>query len=286
MRGRSVVIFFIMFFLIGFASLWADSATVAGRGGLTIEELAFRAALNNNSIKQAARSLNQAERNLDGPLELDRSSISVSGDYGYAGADGTDGEDLSHSFSLKTTASVPIIPQVQLGGSVTVPLIEEAQTGPSVAGPSGTNGSVQLSLAPFAQFQDTSKTEAAYTKSYTAFRYLERDLIYSIESAVLDFIAAYKEKEYKAEKLTLEEDRYETVKLEYDFGEATISEVSDVYDDLTGARQDYFTTERQLLSAEKNMIQILGEKETSIIIADVFQDELNTIVEQLSLIHI
>ena len=118
---RIVVFIFLLPVLLCSAgvSLFAETVTIAEEG-LTVYELHQLAAEDNTSIKQAARSILQTERGLESIFTLDKTSVGVSSEYGYGEPER---DDSGHSLSLTTSASVPVIPQLQLGGSVHFPIL-------------------------------------------------------------------------------------------------------------------------------------------------------------------
>ncbi len=244
--------------------------------GMSVEELAAAAAAGNYSLKQAGRSVDEAERNLEGVFELDRSSITGSGTYGYA-ADITN----PHSFVLSAAAAVPIIPQVLFGGSVTVPLYgTAAEVG---GGEGGINGSVSVGLKPFSGFTDTGKADAAYEKARTAEAYLRRELVFEMEELVFNYLRSEKDLDLEKRRLELREDEYSTAKEEYGLGEISIPEVNDVYDELLAARREYYAAEKALLSTKKELAVFLGVPggknagAAAYIVADISEEELESL---------
>ena len=267
-------------------SLFAETVTIAEEG-LTVYELHQLAAEDNTSIKQAARSILQTERGLESIFTLDKTSVGVSSEYGYGEPER---DDSGHSLSLTTSASVPVIPQLQLGGSVHFPILGSsldsaaAGTEPGTEAAAsgevpGVSGSVSLTLSPFAGFMDTSKNEAAYEKAVTALEYLENELFFSVESAVLDYLTASKDRDVKNRTLELKEELYSVKKQEYELGEAAIPDVSDALDEVTAARQEYYSAENTLISAAQNLRNTVGETQRGIEIADISQAAIDGLIE-------
>lgn len=289
-RGAVLFIFLlpVLLFSAG-VSLFAETVTITEEG-LTVFELHQLASEDNTSIKQAARSILQTERGLEPVFTLDKTSIGVRSEYGYGEPEG---DDSGHSLSLTTSASVPVIPQLQLGGSVHFPILGTSRDSAAAGTAPGTEvsasgedsaviGSVSLTLSPFAGFIDTSKNEAAYEKALIALEYLEKELYFSVEAAVLDYLAASKDRDVKNRILELKEEIYSVKKQEYEMGEAAIPDVSDALDEVTTARKEYYSAENTLISAAQSLSLTLGETQRGIEIADIPQAEIDGLIESRS----
>lgn len=258
--------------------------------GMTFEQIKQRAISENNELKQAYRRVLQTKRGREGPWTINNSTITATATYGtISGTEKTSDLQTEHTLSSNARLTVPLFPQMQVGGEIVFPTVGfDDVDGPSndenntnEEGPiSDVKGSVSLLLSPFAAGKETSQAEEAYSKARTNLRYTERRLIYQIEAAFLDLIVAHQEHELAEEKMEYNQERYKIVKEKYELEAATVREVTDAFEELTTARQNYFSAEKQLLNSEKILSQAIGFEHAALEIAPLSEAALSRLIEE------
>ena len=232
--------------------------------GMSVEELILAAEKGNVELNAAARGVNQAERNLEGPLTLEKSKLSLGSRYDYLDGDSGSGggtqpggaaSSESHALSASADLSLPIIPQLLLGGSVKLPLYDSSA---GDAGPKEVSGSLSLTAYPFAGSVFTAQSSAAYNRALYSYQYAAHELSFSVEKAVLGLLTASMERSDGEDNLDIAREEYEITKEKYEIGEADFDELSDKSDALTEARQHLYTREKDLLSAERMFYGTIG----------------------------
>lgn len=254
-------------FLIGMISsagmLFGQSLEIDG-DGMGVDELISIAEKGNVELKAAARGVKQAERELEGPLTLEKSKISAGARYGYSAGESSGGGGVlpggtaaaeSHSLSVSADLNLPIIPQLILGGSVELPLYDSSA---GSAGPGEVSGSLSIAAYPFAAPVFTPRGSWAYSRALYSYQYAAYEIAFSVEEAVLALLTASKERADGEVGLGIAEEEYAIIREEYEMGETTFDELTDKSDALTEARHNVYTREKALLSAERVFYGSIG----------------------------
>lgn len=226
-----------------------------GPRGLSVEALVEQAESGNIELKQALRTLHQAERNLEGPFTLDTSKVSLGARYGSTASTGGAAAPEGHALSASGDLSIPIVPQITLGGGVTVPLYDSLA---AERGPGEVTGSFNITARPFAAPKLTVRSTESYEKAYYAYIYRRAELFYSVEKVLLSVLTAEKERTDAEKILHLRTEEYGIGKEKYNIGEATLKELTDQADALSEARRSYYSREKALLSAERDFYTTIG----------------------------
>jgi hypothetical protein len=254
----------LLLFLFTGWNVFSESIEI-GQQGLSVEALVEQAESGNIELKQMLRTLHQAERNLEGPLTLDVSSVTFGARYGDA---------LSASGDL----SIPIVPQITVGGGVAVPLYNDSA---AEEGPGEVTGSINLTARPFASPKLTARSTESYEKAYYSYIYRKAELLFSVEKVFLTVLTAEKERTDAEEMLRLRTEEYEIAKKKYSLGEATLRELTDQADSLSEARQSYYSREKALLSAERDFYTVIGRTSAAeTVIRPITLDELLEWIEK------
>ena len=247
---------------------------------VSLDEFVELVLANNRGIQNAERSVRDAEGELSGWLSLENTRFDVSGSLRYLppmeeGAGGLSdpsggqpgGESTQEgqtTLSGEVSVSVPIIPQVSVSGR----LNDEG------------NGSVSLSLKPFATGIEDPGAEEAYRKAVLQLVDLRSRTVYDAEEAGLSLLMREAEWELVKEELSYEEKSYVVVKQRYEIGDATYDELQDASGSVSTARKDALTAERNVLSARKDVQLLLGPGVEEIEIASLGLVELLGMIEE------
>jgi len=222
---------------------------------LSIEEIARRAQSRNLEILKSRRRVEQAQEDLLGEPELMGSRLAVGGGYtsGGLGPGGWYG---------RTSLSLPIIPQLSLGGEITVD--EARQFGEELT----------LSVAPFARSRQTYTEEKNYRNAGVRERYLRRRIYLDAEQAALSLLIRDMERELARRTLGLEQKKYELVQRRQELGEASFQDVQEQLVDLITARQNLFNSGQRYLNDWKTLQLLFAPSEERIAVVPLSLDEL------------
>lgn len=271
--GKSLLLFFLfLLFLFAGGVIFGQSIEI-GSPGSSVEALVEEAESGNVELIQALRSLHQAERDLEGPLILDTSKITLGARYGSTTPAGGPVSLERRSISASGDVSIPIVPQITLGGGAAVPLYDSLA---AEDGPGEITGSINLTARPFASPKLTARSTGSYEKAYYSYIYRKAELIYSVERVVLGVLTAEEERTDAENMLHLRTEEYAIAKEKYGLGEATLKELTDQGDALSEARQIYYSKEKALLSAERDFYTVIGGTTAdTAVIRPVTLDELS-----------
>ena len=245
---------------------------------VSLDEFVDLVLVNNREIVNAERSLRDAEGELGGWLSLEETRVELSGslrylpppDEGEAGggaggqAGGESADEGQADLSGDVSVSVPIIPQVSVSGRMN----DEG------------NGSVSLSLKPFATGIEDPAAEEAFRKAVLQLVDLRSRTVYDAEGAGLSVLMREAEWDLAKEELSYEENSYEVVKQRYEIGDATYDELQDALGSVSTARKEAFTAERNVLSARKDVQLLLGPGVEEVEIAPLGLEELLVKIEE------
>ncbi len=280
--GKPISVTFLVFpllFTLTGGNIFSQSIEI-GHQGLSVEALVEQAESGNIELKQALRTLHQAERDLEGPLTLDTFRVSLAARYGSATPSGGTAAPEGDALSASGDLSIPIVPQITLGGGVAVPLYDSLA---AEEGPGEVSGSVNLTARPFASPKPTARSTESYEKAYYSYIYRKAELLYSVEKVFLSVLTAEKERTDAEKILRLRTKEYEIAKEKYNLGEATLKELTNQADALSEARQSYYSGEKALLSAERDFFTVIGRTSTAdTVIRPVTLDDVSERIEKRS----
>lgn len=255
MKRAAFAVLFVVWVLF---SLWAEDqpATIQPPTvTLSIEEIARRAQSRNLEVLKAARSVERARRDLVGEPELMDSSLSVGGGY-TSGGGGTSG------WYGQSNLTLPLLPQLSVGGSVSVE--EQLQFGESVS----------LSVKPLTPGRQTYSEEKSYKNAVVQERYLKRQIYLDAEQAALNLLIRDMQRELAHSTVELEQKNYELVQRRQELGDASFQDVQDKLVDLLDARQNLFNSEQRYLSDWKTLQLLFAPSEERIDVAPLSVDGL------------
>ena len=222
---------------------------------LSIEEIARRAQSRNLEILKTRRSVEQAQEDFLGEPELMGSRLSVGGGY-------TSGGFVSDGWYGRSSLSLPIIPQLSLGGEISVD--DAWRFGEELI----------LSVEPFVPGRQTYSEEKNYRNAEVRERYLRQRIYLDAEQAALKLLIRDMERELARGTVELEQKKYELVQRQQELGEASFQHVQDQLVDLITARQNLFNSEQRYLSDWKTLQLLFAPSEERIAVVPVSLDEL------------
>jgi outer membrane protein TolC len=218
---------------------------------LTLDALQSAAKSGNLDLQKAGRTLAEAEKNIRWESELSNAKASVSG--GFASPD---------RFSGQVQLTVPIIPQVSVGASVS----------------SSGNADATLSVSPFAAWRASYQQRAAYRKAQVALTNQTAKLGYDVESAAYGVMQAQANLTLAKAKLALEVEQANVAQKAYDLGELTYENLETARSELVAARQSGFDAERGLLNSRVQLYRLLGPAAGVPEVREVPADELLALI--------
>jgi len=218
---------------------------------LTMDGLQSAAKSGNLDLQKAGRTLAEAEKNLRWESELTNAKASLSG-----------GITSSGKLSGQAQVTVPIIPQVSVGASVS----------------SNGNAGASLAVSPFAAWRTSYQQKAAYRKAQVALVNQTAKLGYDVESAAYGVMQAQANLSLAQAKLALEVEQAEVAQKAYDMGELTYENLETARSELVAARQSGFDAEKGLLNARVQLYRLLGPAAGVPDVKDVPVDELLSLI--------
>jgi outer membrane protein TolC len=222
---------------------------------LSIEEIAKRAQSRNLEILKSQRSVEQARKDFLGEPELMGSRLSVGGGY-------TSGGIASGGWYGQSSLSLPVTPQLSLGGEISVD--DTRQFGEELT----------LSVEPFAPGRQTYAEEKNYRNAEVRERYLRQRIYFDAEQAALNLLVRDMERELARSTVELEQKKYELVQRLQELGEASFQDVQDQLVDLITWRQNLFNSEQRYLSDWKTLQLLFAPSEERIAVVPVSLDEV------------
>jgi hypothetical protein len=227
---------------------------------LPIEEIARQVQSRNLDLFKAARSVEQARKDLIGKPELRDSSLSVGGGYDAGG--------FQSGWYGQSSLDARLLPQLSAGAAVTV---EE----PGVFGES-----LSLTVKPFEPARQTYSQEKALGSALVQERYLKRQIYLDAEQAALSLLTSDMERELARGTEILEQKKYELAQRRQDVGEASFQDVQDQLLVLIKARQDLFSKEQGYLGDWRTLQLLFAPSEERIDVSPLPIDELTELVQQ------
>ena len=222
---------------------------------LSIEEIARRAQSRNLEILKSRRSVEQARKDLLGEPELMGSRLSVGGGY-------TSGGSGSSGLYGQSSLSLPVTPQLSLGGEVSVD--DSRQFGEELT----------LSVEPLAPGRQTYAEEQNYRNAEVRERYLRQRIYFDAEQAALNLLIRDMERGLAHGTVELEQKKYELVQRQQELGEASFQDVQDQLVYLITARQSLFNSEQRYLTDWKTLQLLFAPSEERIAVVPISLDEV------------
>jgi hypothetical protein len=232
----------------------AEEQSAQPAATLTIEQVARQAQSRNLDILKAELEVARARKDLVGEPELRDSTVSVGAGY-------TQGTTGTGAWNAQSGISLPVAPQLSVGGEVSV-------------GGETLQQELSLSVTPFTPRRQTYTEELAYKNALVAQRYLRRSIYLEAEQAALNLLIQEMERELAGLILDLEMKNYELVQRRQELGEASFQDVQDQLLDLIEARQGLFNSEQSYLSDWRALQLLFAPSEQRIAVAPLSIDEL------------
>jgi hypothetical protein len=226
---------------------------------LSIGEIARRAQSRSLEILKAVQRAERAREDLVGEPELMDSSLSVGGGY-------TSGAQAAGGWYGQSSLSLPIFPQLSVGGAV------------SVDRQSRIEEELSLVVQPFAPPRQTYSEEESYESARVAERYLRRSIYLDAEQAALNLLIRNSELDLSRSTVELEQRKYELVQRRQEIGEASFQDVQDGLVDLIEARQSLFNSEQRYLGDWRILQLFFASREERIGVAPLSLDGLLELV--------
>jgi outer membrane protein TolC len=211
---------------------WSD-------GGLTLAELTKLASTGNLDLRNARSALETARTALAGESLLSSARVSLSGSWS---AGSSAGPGQSSPLSAQVQVSVPVLPQLSVGASVS----------------SQGTGSVSLSLYPFASGTATYSQKETFRKAALQAAYQAAKLGYDVESAAYAFLEAQEEVTAAEAAAVLQGEVAGVRQKAYELGGITFTELQSARAAMTIARQAVFDAQRSFITARVALYRQLG----------------------------
>jgi outer membrane protein TolC len=240
--------------------LWADAA-------VSLDEYVALVLEHNADIRQAEESVEDAAENLGIRIELENTRISLGGSVRYGPNMMGDSEA---TWSTDASVSVPVIPQVSVGGRID----------PIGAGDTEVTGSLSLTLNPFATGLSNPADREAYDKAALNLIYTKSRIVLNAENAGFGILLRQAEWKQVEADLAYQQSRYDVVKQRYEIGDATYEEYQEAMSSLSSARRSAFDAEKRLLTARKDLQLLLGPEVDMAEIETITLDEMQLMIEQ------
>ncbi len=213
----------------------AAAVLAAAQTPSTVADLVQRGLEGNLDLARARDALETAEEDLPWASQLSNTKATLSGGYGLA-------TDMTGSASGDASVTVPIIPQLSLGATV------------SSAGAAGAS----LSVSPFAAGVSRYKETATYEGALADLTYQTASVGYQIESAAYGVLQAEATLRTARERYALEQRALEIAQKSYELDGISWDDLEDARSDLTDSRQASFDAERAYLAARVKLYQLVG----------------------------
>lgn len=213
------------------------------------DDISAFAVENNVEYRTAEFEYMKALKNLEHPLRVDESDISLLTSYS-----GVESDILSSKFS----ATVPIINQLQFNASVNQNL----------------DGNLGISFYPLYHSDSSEQADIAFN---TAFVYLrELKLLTTVNSvaAVLEWTSAVRKFEILGELIRIKKNIYEDEKKRYELGNVHLDNVREALLNWSGARINLVAAQDGLQQAESELFSVLNASPNSIDIEMIGMNEL------------
>jgi outer membrane protein TolC len=232
----------------------AAAALAAAQTPSTVASLVQRGLEGNLDLARAREALKTAQEALPWKSQLSSTKATLSGSYDVSGAEGTSKADAS--------VTVPVVPQVSLGASV------------SSQGSAGAT----LSVSPFAAGVTRYQETAAYENARADLAYQTASLGYQIESAAYGVLQAQAALDTARGRHALEERALGIAEQSYSLDGISWEDLEQARTDLNDARQAAFDAERAHLSARVKLYQLVGPSGAEPSVASVAFEDLQAAI--------
>lgn len=234
---------------------------------LDIDEAVAMAVESSPDVVDAVAAAERAAERIGSVFELDSVRFGLSGSYreqsaendsdARPGGPGQPGDASPYSGSADVT--LPIIPQLSMSGSVDTDF----------------DGSVSVSLKPFARSNTYTKERGEYRKALSE---LETQILRTrsaAEKAALEYLSSLRRLALAEAELSLAEDSYEVTTKTYELGETTVDALRDAQSAVGAKRRAYFSARNRATDRTKALSLLLGPS--------VYDRSDSSIVEPLDL---
>jgi outer membrane protein TolC len=222
-------------------------------GAMTVADLTSAGSAGNLDLLKARRALADAAKNLPWQSELVNTQAKLSGAY-----------DTGGQLSGNADLTVPIIPEVSLGATVT--------------NKNGGNASASLNVSPFAPWRTSYQEKATYRQAKLQLDYQTAKLGYDVESAAYGLLQAQANVTLARAKVALEEQRADISQKSYDMGQLLFADLQTERSNLVSMRQAEFDAERGLLNARVQLYRLVGPATGEPAVREVTVDELTALM--------
>ncbi len=225
---------------------------------LTVTEIASRAQNRNLALLKASLAVDRTQADLTGEPRLLDTTSSVTAGY----------RERTSGWYTGATVSVPVLPQVSIGGGVTWSEVQERGEELSVA------------VRPFATGRETWYEEQSYGAAVVRRDYLLRSTFLGAEKAAIALLIRDMERKLSRQTLELKQKTYDLSVRRQAAGEVSFQDVQDRQADLISARQALFTTERTRLGDWNTLQLLFAPSEQQIDVVPLTLEELLAMVDE------
>jgi hypothetical protein len=225
-------------------ALAAGAAGAAWADSVTVDDLAARAATGNLDLVKARAAVSESRADLASQATISSSRLSLSAGYdtGSAGSGGAGGGQSAAGVQAQAQVSVPVIPQISIGGSVS----------------SQGTAAVSLTLTPFATGSSTYTQDAAWRKAVLQLSYQSARTDFDVRAAAWNVTVAGMTLANAEASLALEEERAAVKEKAYPMGGLTFDELQTERSALTNARQNKLDAQKSLINARASLYRLIG----------------------------
>ena len=248
-------------------SVSAVPSQIAAETVMTLDDVISYATEHSRDISDAIRGMEDALENLKDVFTLKDSKVSLNSGYSYTTA--TAEKAAAHGFTIDSTLTVPIVPQLSLSANVSKDLLSDA----------GPSGSARISFSPFAGSSTEWRDWETYRKAEIQLTRVQNEVPLDAEAAAFDVIRGQMNMAFIEESLDLEEQKHDIAEKRYELADMTYTELQDAGSDLSGARQKYYDGQKTLLTLNKNIYQIIGPDLGEVTVHEIAVEEILAMVE-------
>ncbi len=220
----------------------------------TLEEFSSYVLEHNIAYKKALLSIESAEAHLVSALKLEDSSLTVDSAYNQ--------NSTGSAWSNTLTAQIPIYDQLSLTASIDQSL----------------QGSIGLSISPFAHSTAAFQSETAYVSAIAYAKELAVTTTASAIEAYLDVETTRRYLEIQKTLTDLKEELYTDEKARYSLGESTLEDVSDALIAWSAARGSLLKLQSELQHAESTLYGITQTELSLLPLSEITVSDLEEII--------
>ncbi len=260
--------------------IFAPASAAFAQTVMTVSDVAAYALKHSREITAAEKAVRHAEDTMAQVFNLDKSSLTLSGDYTYtqpaasqtavSPAARETNPIKEHTVDVQGSISVPIIPELSVSASLSNP-IDELKWDPTA--------SVRVSFNPFSDTQTGWKEWETLRKAEIQLDNLRNSIPMSAEAAALNLIKGQLDLESAGRAMKHAEKEYETAKKRFELEDMTYSELEGVRTAAGASRQKYYNSQKTLLTLKKNLYQIIGPDLGDIKMSELTFDDVQLLLE-------